>query len=78
MSWWQNFRLLFLKLYAQVVFPCWQPSLVAVAALVTELLEMLVEVVEMYFVLVIVGVPWALWLLVGCRVGVAVRAPPLQ
>ncbi len=78
LSWWQNFMLRFLKLCAQVVSPCWQPSLVAMAALEKELFEMLEAVVAKYFVLAFVGVPLVLWLLAGCRVGVAARAPPLQ
>ncbi len=43
--------------------------------LFVELLEVLVA---MCFVQVFVGVPLELWLLAECRVGVAVRAPPLQ
>ena len=83
-----NFRSPFLKLFEQVVSPCWPHLQVATAALV-ELVEKLqvdevffqVALLEVFFVQVLLVfklVLPALQLLVGCRVGVAVRASPLQ
>ena len=73
-----NFRSLFLKLFEQVVSPCWPHSLVATAALVELVEKLQVDEVFVQVLLVFKLVLPALQLLVGCRVGVAVRASPLQ
>ena len=73
-----SFRSLFLKLLEQVASPCWPHSQVAPAALVKLLEELLLDEVVVQVLLVFKLVLPALQLLVGCRVGVAVRASPLQ
>ncbi len=40
--------------------------------------EVFVKLFEVVVVQVVLDVPSVLWLLVGCRVRVAARAPPLQ
>ena len=67
---------LFLRWLEQGASPCWPHSQVAQAALeklfkeLLLVLEAFYQVVEVFF--------QVLQLLVGCRVGVAVRASPLQ
>ncbi len=83
MSSFQSSKYQFLKWFARVAFPCWQPLLVELAVLVEVVLVELFEVLAVVanFVQVYLGVLlmfMLLRLLAGCRVRVAARALLLQ